>query len=333
MGWREAARDHGTFCVSCHTTLPYVLARPALRNVLAEPTPSADEALLLENVSKRVRLWNEVAPVYNDKEYGLNKSVQSRATEAVLLAFILASNDAQTGKLSTDTLTAFDNMWALQQTTGENKGAWLWQLFDLNPWEGNISPYYGATLAAIAVGTAPGNYHSTPEIQNNLTRLRDYLDREFPAQPTINRLTLLWASAKLPGLLSPARQKSIIDEVLSKQQVDGGWSLFPLVRTWRDWGPSSLLGKWKRADGTPQELQSDGLATGLILFVLPKAGVPRDNLQLKQGRAWLIRNQNKPEGLWVASSVNKRRDPSSNVGRFMSDAATAFAVLALTENN
>src|SRR6185295_13386636 len=31
MGWQGAARDHGTFCVSCHTALPYALARPALR--------------------------------------------------------------------------------------------------------------------------------------------------------------------------------------------------------------------------------------------------------------------------------------------------------------
>lgn len=333
MGWQDAARDHGTFCVSCHTTLPYVLARPALRKVLAEPGPSVKESLFLENISKRVRLWKEVAPVYNDKEDGLNKGVESRATEAVLLAFILASNDAQTGKLSTDTRLAFDNLWALQQTTGENKGAWLWQSFDLNPWEGNISPYYGATLAAIAVGAAPENYRSAPGIQNNLKLLRDYLEREYTAQPTVNRVTLLWASAKLPGLLSTARQKSIIDEVLSKQQSDGGWSFFPLARTWRDWGPSSLLGKWKRDDGTLQDLQSDGLATGLIVFILPQAGVARDNLQLKEGRSWLIRNQRKPEGLWVASSVNKWRDPSSNVGRFMSDAATAFAVLALTENN
>ena len=34
--WPPAARDRGTFCVSCHTAATYALARPALRGALGE---------------------------------------------------------------------------------------------------------------------------------------------------------------------------------------------------------------------------------------------------------------------------------------------------------
>src|SRR5215469_4011417 len=163
MSWPEAAREHGTFCVSCHTAVPYALARPVLRKALGEQTPTDDERKLLENTAKRVRLWKQIAPVYNDKDDGINKSAESRATEAVLLAFVLANHDAQNGKLSDETRAAFNNLWPLQQTSGTLQGAWLWQLFDLNPWEGSISPYYGATIAAIALGAAPENYRATLE--------------------------------------------------------------------------------------------------------------------------------------------------------------------------
>jgi hypothetical protein len=49
-----------------------------------------------------------------------------------------------------------------------------------------------------------------PGVQNDLTLLREYLNRELAAQSTINRVVLLWASAKLPGLLKPEQQESII---------------------------------------------------------------------------------------------------------------------------
>jgi hypothetical protein len=78
--------------------------------------------------------------------------------------------------------------------------------------------------------------------------------------------------------------------------------------------------------------KSDGVATGLITLVLQEAGVSRNNAQLQRGLSWLLSNQNTAEGFWPATSVNKRRHISSDTGRFMSDAATAYAVLALTKN-
>src|SRR5215467_452663 len=51
MGWPTAQRDHQTFCVSCHTAVPYALSRPSLRNVLAEQAPSPNERRLLDNVT------------------------------------------------------------------------------------------------------------------------------------------------------------------------------------------------------------------------------------------------------------------------------------------
>src|SRR5262249_21518078 len=41
--WPNAARDHDTSCVSCHTALPYALARPTLHRVLDEPEPATSE--------------------------------------------------------------------------------------------------------------------------------------------------------------------------------------------------------------------------------------------------------------------------------------------------
>ncbi len=321
MEWPKAARDHETFCVSCHTAVPYALSRPALRKALGEEAPSENERRLLGNVAKRVRLWREIAPFYSDAERGAYKTAESRGTESVLNALILVSNEAGKRELSKDARAALDNMWAEQQTGGSREGAWLWLRFANEPWEADDSDFYGACLAAIAAGTAPGNYRAEPEIQNNLNSLRTYLNRESAAQPAFNRVVLLWASARLPGILEPDQQHAILNEVLGKQQADGGWSL------------SSLAGAWKREDGTPQEGKSDGYATGLATFALRQAGISPENAQLKRAIVWLAANQSKREGDWPAYSLNKNEAHhlSPDTARFMNDAATAYAVLALAD--
>jgi len=320
LGWARAERDHGTSCVSCHTAVPYLLARPSLRAALAEEGASTNERKMLEYVAKRVRLGDEAGTFYGGKPED-PKTAQSRGTEAVLNALILTRYDAAAkgGELSDDTKLALKNMWALQLKAGDNKGAWNWLNFEYGPWEAGDSPYYGAALAALTVGMTPPAYRSNPDVAGNIKLLTDYLQQGAKAQLPINRVVLLWASTKLPGLLTPEQQRSIEDEAESKQQADGGWSL------------TSFVGNWKRKDDTPLETVSDGYATGLITLALLDAGVPRTQEQVKRGLEWLYANQRKTEGFWPAYSINKQRDQKSDIGRFMSDAATAYAVLALTQ--
>ena len=332
MGWPGSARDHGTFCVSCHTAVPYALSRPVLRAALAETGPSINERRLLENVTKRVRLWNQVEPFYTDGgKYHDGKGDQSRGTESVLNALILASNDAQNGRLDPTTRMAFNDMWALQQTTGEGNGSWPWLQFGMEPWEAQDSRYYGAALAAIAIGIAPEDYRQSTEIQAQLRMLRDYLNRESSRQSTVNRVVLLWASSKLPGLLDSAGRETIIKEVREAQQSDGGWRLSSLA-----WPNSETLHAFARrrlrADWTLQEASSDGFATGLITFALQQAGLSPADSTVQRGVTWLTENQSRDDGSWPSSSINQRRNSSSNVGHFMRDAATAYAVLALSQS-
>jgi squalene-hopene/tetraprenyl-beta-curcumene cyclase len=315
--WPKAARDHETFCVSCHSAAPYALARPVLRRHLGEAVPSPQEQKLIANVSKRVTLWNEVEPFYPDQTRGLPKSSESRGTEAVLNALVLSARDAQAGKLGDDTRAALANMWALQMKTGDLNGAWAWLNFHLDPWESQTSPYMGATLAATAVGMAPGAYASSAEAAEGLARLRAFLGRGFGTQNLFNKLMLIAASGTLDGLIGVEQRDAVLNEARSLQQPDGGWTL-------------SGFGAWTRSDESAPDTRSDGLATALTTLALQRTGIAPSDPALTRGLDWLRRNQDPATGQWWTASPNKQRDPSSDAARFMSDAATAYAVLSLT---
>ena len=295
--WKRAAREGGP-CVSCHTTLGYLIVRPALRRDLHESAPTEFETGLIAGVRTRTA-----------KPAG---AVRADNTQAVLAALVLAMDDARGGKgLSKETEAAFRTMWATQRPDG----AWGWTDARLEPWEVKQSEYLGAALAMAATGIAPDGYRNRKEIKLNVIRLKDYVQEHTAGQPLASRLVLLWGAVRLNG---PGRnQQPVADEAWKKQNPDGGWSL-------------ASLGPWnQREDAPPQPEGSSALATAWTAGMLKLAGVGTQEPAMDRALTWL-RTHQQPDGSWEAVSMNKHFEAGSMEEKFMRDAATAYASLALS---
>ena len=80
--------------------------------------------------------------------------MESRGTEAVLNALILAralTPQQSRREPSESYATALGVLWETQRSYG----AWDWLDFGLEPFESVDAAYYGATLAALAIGSYP----------------------------------------------------------------------------------------------------------------------------------------------------------------------------------
>jgi squalene-hopene/tetraprenyl-beta-curcumene cyclase len=236
---------------------------------------------------------------------------------------VLVNHDARRAKgvLGDSTKEALDHLWGQQQTDG----AWLWLDFGLRPWE-TEAPYFGASLAALAVGMAGKDFYEDKVVQPKVESLKKYLVKQMPNQRLHHRMVLLWTSSRLPGVLSEPGRTKLVDEILSVQQADGGWSSPSLGKY------AAKKGEWKSHGATQLDVVSDGYATGLAVLALKSVRLPSDDAKLRRGIAWLVAHQQK-DGTWPATYLNQSRDPESDVGKFMRDAATAFAVMALSESS
>jgi squalene-hopene/tetraprenyl-beta-curcumene cyclase len=325
-----------TACVSCHTPLPYALARPALRRAMRVSAATPEETKLVDETTRRVESYDTHQLLY---EMNDTKKAESRGTEAVLNAVILASADAAGGRRepSGATRKAVARLWETQRPDG----AWDWLNFRLEPYETVDAVYHGATLAAVAVGMVPGLSTgpgaATPA---GVGRLRAYLRDNFAAQSLYNRTFALLASAGFSDLLTGAQRDALAAEFGRLQQADGGWAL-EKMGPWR-W--SQTVPPFKPQGTLDESLlwQSDGFATGLIAYSLMRAGLTTNHPTVSGGVRWLkahqqeIRVDEHTWTAWRAHSLNVDREhggPSGEAWRrlFMSDAASAFAVLALTE--
>jgi hypothetical protein len=246
-------------------------------------------------------------------------------TECVLNALVLVSNDPPSrARLSDAATKSLDVMWARQQANG----AWRWLEFGLRPWE-NDGDYFGATLAAVAAGTAGSKYprHQATEIVPKAAALRSFLKTTLAEKPLLhNRALALWAASHLTNLLAVDEKKALIADLFAIQGQDGGWSLRDLGKS--DVQPSSP--GWDIVASYPQGAVSDGYATGLVVLALKRAGVRGQDRRLRKGLDWLAAHQTS-DGTWPTVWVNKKRDPQGNVGKFNRDAGAAFALLALAE--
>jgi squalene-hopene/tetraprenyl-beta-curcumene cyclase len=295
LGWLRERK-----CASCHTGYPYLLAR----------TGSGDnEASAVVQVrtffEDRVEAWDSGGKGAGYLKGKGSLKVSEGVTEVVAIAATLALDDAQTtGKLHPLTRRALDRMWELQQADG----SWTWNKTGLAPME--CDDEFGAVYAAVGAGHAPEAYARCDAAKNGLTRLKGYL-RKIPNPSPHQKAWLLWASMPLDDLMSPAERDQTIKDLLDLQRDDGGWSL-------------ESLGDWKRAvaKANDEPAESDGYATGLILYVLRQAGVPSSQEPIRRGVDWLKTHQ-RASGCWFTRSV--RGDGNHHIA----NAGTAFALMAL----
>ena len=322
-----------TTCVSCHAGLAYALSRPVLRRVMHVDAPSTQEARLIDDTTRRVETYSTHQVLYDFNE---RRQIESRGTEAVLNAVILTSADAARNlrEPSAPTKKALARLWETQRSDGR----WDWLEFGLEPWETTEAVYHGATFAAFAVGTAPGQRDEVATA--GIERLRAYLSTNYPTQHLYNRTWALLASTRLTRVVTDAQRAALIDELVRAQRDDGGWAL-------------EAMGPWKWSKTAPPVkspgdldasllTRSDGYATGLVVYTLKQAGVAHSHAAIRKGLRWLETNQRPfavpdvPGRGWHAHSLNYDREHGGEKGEpwrrlFMSDTATAFAILALAD--
>jgi squalene-hopene/tetraprenyl-beta-curcumene cyclase len=285
LSWQKERK-----CFTCHTNYAYLYARPVLSGLNSSPAASPQQTVRDFAEQLVLERWPSQGPRWD--------------AEVIATAAALAFQDAgTTGRLHPATRTALDRMWTLQQ----EDGGWNWLKCEWPPMESD--DHYGVTLAALAVGVAPENYAQSPAAREGLAGLRRYLANHPP--PTLHhRGMLLWAARYLPELLSDNEKREAIEQLKGLQRPDGGWGL-------------ATLGDWKRADGTPQDLESsDGYGTGFVVYVLRQGGVSAADPHIQRGLRWLEANQ-RASGRWYTRSLYKDNH------HFLTHAGTAMAVMAL----
>ena len=276
-------------CAACHVNMGYMYARPALSSFLEES--GEVRGLFEEYVTVR---WKKRPP----------RNMQ----ETVVVASGLAFNDLQTtGRLRPITRQALRVMWDFQR----DDGGWTWRNDGYPPTE--YDEHYGVTLAALTTGIAPDRYVETKEARQGLEKIRVFL-KNNPPLSLHHRAMIAWTSCYVDDLMNDQGRNKTLDELLTLQRPDGGWSTPGLLADWKG---------LERLDGKPHDTEtSDAYATGFTIIVARELGVSSKDPRLKRGIDWLLSNQ-RVSGKWFC------RSPAKDSRHYFSNFGSAFAILAL----
>jgi squalene-hopene/tetraprenyl-beta-curcumene cyclase len=288
-------------CIACHTNGTYMQIRPSLTSHFGPPATDQRDFHVAQ-----------LATFEKMDRGALQKS--TRPGQVIYLAAGLAEWDAHvTGSLSPETRAALDLMLDLQLESG------TWGSLDCWP-PLESDAYHEATVAAMAVGTAPGWLTTIDDDgRRSVERLKTYL-RETPPPHDYGGLLLLWASTRLPDLLPSGRRAELLDMIWRHQRADGGWSIRTFAAP-EAWGGGNRAAKL-RAEPDCADPPSDGHQTGLAVLVLHAAGVDAAHPELQRGIAWLKVNQ-RESGRWWTRSLN------TDSWHFITYSGTAYALAAL----
>lgn len=279
--------------MTCHTALPAALAHDAVGR--DAPALARLRGAIVDRVAA-APIWPSATPFYGAK--GSAKARESLATEAVLNLASLAAID---GGRSSETSRALDAMWA----TMEEDGGFAWLDFGLEPFEHGEAAI-GAALAVRALRRIGPDASADARAAPLLGFLAARLDDE--TSPLFDRAFVVWS---LGATAKPAARARWTSSLLASQSEAGGWS-------WAGVGVVGKRGALQASDATPTAVAILGLCDATEVAAVSAR---------RRALAWLAANQ-AADGAFPSSSPNRDR-PFSNL--VVSDAATGFAVVALTE--
>jgi squalene-hopene/tetraprenyl-beta-curcumene cyclase len=276
-------------CGTCHTTIPYLMARPLLGGA-------------------NLAAWTEVRAAVSDfASDRIAKHAQDAAFIAGSSVAALAVGDAAGGRpVQADTRALFDYLWASQGSDG----SWVVPQKGMLPFL-ERDPRYVAFMVALGLGYTTSNYYEEdPRGRVGFSKLRGFIRNNLPTS-VHDKAVLLWASARTHGLLSKKEQEDYTRSILTVQRDDGGWAL-------------PAMGSWLRHDGPASDPSlSDGYATALSALVLCQRGYSAKDAPIARALVWIRRHQ-RVSGRWYTRSLY-----SEHFQNYLSNMGTAYAVMAL----